>query len=247
MVIVPAMLTRQRFYGAFARHLAASGIAAITYSNRGVGESLAAETSTWDLQLGDWGEKDLPAVIGHARAAHPNDRLFVVCHSMGGQIVALSDAVHELDGIVTVAATSAWWGHWPRRVRYGILAWYTALPFLGRALDPFPAGRFGVGPDTRGTLVRTWARWGRAPGYVQDVRFGFRSRAAEFEGRVLAWSFADDPHLGYLKAVQVLHRDYRHLTHVHHDPRPGSVGHFGFFRERTGALLWARTTAWMDR
>ncbi len=246
MLIVPAMLTRQRFYGAFARHLAASGIDAITWSNRGVGESLSAETTPWDVQLGDWGERDLPAVIAHARAAHPEDRLFAVCHSMGGQIVALSDAVHELDGIVTVAATSAWWGNWPRRARYAILAWYSALPILGRLLDPFPAGRFGVGPDTRGTLVRDWARWGRARGYVEAPRFGFRSRAAQFEGRVLVWSFADDPFLGNLHAVQVLHREYRHATHVHHDPRPGSVGHFGFFREPNGAGLWARTIAWME-
>lgn len=240
------MLTRQRFYRGFARYLATQGVDAITFSNRGVGESLAAETSAWECRLGDWGEVDLPAVIDHARAAQPDDRLFAVCHSMGGQIVALSDAVHGLDGIVTVAATSAWWGNWPRRVRYGILAWYAALPLVTLLLDPFPAGRFGFGPDTRSSLVRDWARWGRAPGYVEAARFGHRSRAADFAGRVLAWSFADDPHLGCLRAVQINHRDYRHLRHIHHDPRPGAVGHFGFFREDQGQDLWRRTLEWMQ-
>lgn len=242
-LLAPAMLVRRRFYRSVAQQLADAGIDAITWAHRGVGVSMQGR----DVRLRDWAEQDDPAVIRWARARRPNDRLFAIGHSMGGQIIALSDAVHDLDGIVTVAATEAWWGNWPRPARYAILAWYgAALPVLGRLLDPFPAGRAGLGPDTRAELVRDWARWGRHRGYFAHPRFGLRSRAGDYEGRVLAWSFADDPFLGHRGAVEALHRDYRRLEHIHHDPRPERVGHFGFYRS-VGRPLVERTIDWMQR
>lgn len=252
VIICPALFVRQRFYASLASYLAQNGFRVLCLANRGMESSLAAEDRTWRLRLKDWGERDLPAIIASARADNPEHRLFAVGHSMGGQVVALSRAVHELHGIVTVAATAAWWGHWPFPWRLAILAWYGGLaPLLARGMSVFPAERFNLGPDVASHLVRDWARWGRHPDYFFGP-FGVRPHMAEYRGRVLAYSFTDDQRLGCEAAVEALHRRFTSapITRRHVDPAElgvSALGHFGYFRRRTGLRLWEETVRWMRR
>ncbi len=248
VVVNPAVFVRQRFYYAFARWLASQGVFALTYSNRGMGLSLAAQQGEWHNQLRHWGERDLPAVIAWAKEKRPSNLLFVVGHSMGGQLVALSDAVHELDGIVTFAATSAYWRHWPRPHRYGILGWYGIAPLIGRILPYFPANLVRFGPNVDSHIVRDWVRWGRHRDYLFGP-FSMRPKMADYRGRVLAWSFADD-RLGVRAAVDDLHRHYTsaRLDRRHVSPRDigqRHIGHFACLKQETGLALWQQTLAWM--
>ena len=231
-----------------ARYLADRGVRVITFANRGSGRSLTEQPSG-PARLADWGLLDLPAVIAHARSGRPADRLFVIGHSMGGQLVGLSDAVHELDGVVTVGATEAWWGHWPRRSKFGVLGAFVAIPLLGRAMRTMPADRLALGPNVASTIARDWARWGRRRGYLWGS-FGLEPKLAQYRGRVLAYSFTDDELLGCSRAVEALHRRYERaeLTLRHLAPRDlgvRHVGHFGFFRRTAGPALWEQTLEWM--
>ena len=249
VIVAAAMMVRRRFYTRFAAWMAEHGVHAVTFANRGSGESLALETGSWDHRLEHWGQLDLPAVIEHVRAERPRDRIFVVGHSMGGQIVGLTESLHDLDGVITVAATAAWWGNWPLPDRLWILAWHTAIPLIGRALPIFPAGRLGLGPDTRSEVVRGWAKWGRHPAYLYGP-FGLEHHTATYEGRVLAYSFTDDEHFGCLHAVEALHERFTaaEVTMDHVDPRRfgvRSIGHFGYFQAGVGTPVWSHTLDWI--
>jgi len=248
VVLAPAMLVREGFYGRLASWLADQGVHTLTFDYRGAGTSLAAETERWSHRLEHWGQRDLSAVIGAARRARPDDRVALIGHSMGGQIIGLTPALHDLEAVVTVAATAAWWGHWPRPERWGIRAWYHVLPVLGRALPIFPAGRFGLGPDTASTLVRGWAKWGRHPDYLYGP-FGLRHHTADYTGRVLAYRFSDDISFGCARAVEALHRPFGQadLRIEALDPADHgleSLGHFGWFRARS---LWPAMLTWLRR
>ncbi|MBT3223041.1 MAG: alpha/beta fold hydrolase [Proteobacteria bacterium] len=250
IVICPAIFVREGFYFHFAKYVAQHGYRAITFANRGMGVSLAAETNLWKHQLRHWGELDLPAVIEFARSTAPEKPLYLVGHSMGGQLAALSPASLDVDAIVTVAATHAWWGHWPRPYRWGILAWYSFIPLVGRVLPKFPASRLGLGPNVSSSVVRDWARWGRNRNYFMGP-FGIQPQMANYRGRVLAWSFTDDERLGLHAAVEALHRHYfrASVTHLHVDPAEfglSHLGHFGYFRPHLGPALWEQTIAWLD-
>ncbi len=242
VLVCPAIFVREGYYAAFASWLAERGVRALTFANRGQGRSLAAETGTWEHRLEHWGERDLPAMVAKAKEDRPADRLFVVGHSMGGQVVGLSPAVHGLDGVVSVASTAAFWRHWPRPFRYGILAWYCAVPLIGRALPVFPADLAGLGPDLQSELARGWAKWGRHPDYLFGP-FGLQDHLPTYGGRVLAWSFADDA-LGCRRAVQALHARYLAADLTERHVAPGDIdvpalGHVGWFRPQLGAALWA--------
>jgi predicted alpha/beta hydrolase len=249
VIVAGAMLVRESFYARYAAWLAMQGVRSITFANRGSGISLAAESRSWDHRIEHWGQRDLAAVIDHVHAQAPQDCIYLLGHSMGGQLVGLTDRIAQLAGIVTVAATAAWWGHWKLPDRWGILAWYCAVPAIGRALSTFPADLFGLGPDTHSELVRGWAKWGRHPDYLYGP-FDLTHHAGDYSGRILAFSFADDRHLGARKAVQALHAHFTQadLTFDHVDPRRfgvPAIGHFGFFRTGAGSGLWEPTLAWM--
>jgi len=249
IIVAPAMLVRQEFYARFAEYAADRGFQVLTYDNRGAGRSLAAQPSGWTPRLREWGELDLPAVIDHAERSAPSHRLFIVGHSMGGQIVALSKHVHRVDAIVTVGATAAWWGHWPLPFNLGILAWYSALPVITRVLPVIPAEALRVGPNVSSTVVRDWARWGRHPAYINGP-FGLQPEARNYRGRVLALSFSDDVALGCRRAVEALHEDYvqADFEHRHLDPSDVGarrVGHFGYFRGPAAPRLWDDTIEWL--
>lgn len=250
VIVCAAIFVRERYYARFAAYLAGRGYRVVTFSNRGADGSLGAEARGRKHPLRDWGERDLPAVVGYAHSSSPEDKLYVVGHSMGGQLVALSRSVHVLDGIVTVAATSAWWGHWPFPVNIGILAWYSAIPLVVRGLRVFPAERFGLGPDVESSLVRDWARWGRDRRYLFGP-FGMHPEMASYRGRVLALSFTDDRRLGCRRAVDDLHQHYvrADMSRRHVDPAEvgvEAIGHFGFFRLESGNRLWEGVVDWLE-
>lgn len=248
VIVCPAIFVHQRFYARFADHLADRGFCALTYDNRGAGRSLAAEAPGWQHSLAHWGQRDLPAAVAWARALNPDHKLYLVGHSMGGQLVGLSPAIHRLDAVVTVAATSAYWGLWPAPMRWLILAWFGLVPVLGRALGVFPADALGLGPDVASGPVRDWARWGRHACYIHGP-FGLSPCMDRYRGRVLAYSFTDDEHLGCGDAVRALHSHYTRaeLEHRRVDPRElglARLGHFGYFRKE-GLALWDETVDWL--
>jgi len=249
IVVCSAMLVREGYYGPFARDMARRGYRVLTCDNRGLGRSLAAQASGYRMELRHWGELDLPAVVAWARRTEPDHELIAVGHSMGGQLLDLSSAVHGFEALVTVAATSAWWGHWPLPYSAGILGWFLAVTTAGRLLRTVPAALIGLGPDVDANLVRDWCWWGLHRDYIRGP-FGMRSEGAGYRGRVLAFSFEDDK-LGVRRAVEALHRVYPpaalELRHVHpRDVGGASIGHFGFFRGRAAPRLWEQTAAWLD-
>ena len=70
-----------------------------------------------------------------------------------------------------------------------------------------------------------------------------------FVGPLLAVSFADD-RLAPAEAVSDLASYYSRAAvfREHIDPHTvgvGSIGHFGFFRERARPALWERAAAWL--
>lgn len=248
VVINGATGVPQRFYRHFARFLAAEGWAVLTYDYRGMGESRTGPLRRSDATMRQWGEEDFAGVLAWARQEYPRIPHALVGHSFGGQALGLADA-SQLDAVVLVAAQSGDVRHWQGRW-YPLLMglWWVLMPLASRAWGYFP-GRLGVGGDLPSGVARQWARWCRTPGYLTAHVEGARETYRRVTAPVLAWSFEGDIYaprpsvealLGWLERAKV---EYRYLEGE--ELPEGGLGHFGFFRPRTGEPYWREVGEWL--
>lgn len=249
VVFASALGVPRRFYGKLAGYLAERGYGSLSFDHRGVDGS-GPEIAPRDVRLEHWGERDLEAALRAARAELATDRVFLVGHSLGGQIAGLAPSAEGLAGLVLVGACAPHPSRYPPRDRARIeLMWRVLVPLLGRRAM-FPARRIGLGAsDLPTTVIRRWRDWGLTPEYLFDPRHGVDvDRYPRLRQPMLSWSFGDDP-FASRAAVEALHAHYPavRLTHRHLDPGPGeSYGHFGYFRRSAGEPLWAETADWLD-
>jgi predicted alpha/beta hydrolase len=237
VVIASATGVRRRYYAPFAGWLAERGYDVVTFDYRGIGSSPGRRRAT----MHDWGELDLAGVVSWARAR--SQRLGVVGHSVGGQLIGLLPRPSDLDAVVSIAGQSGDYRLWPMPLRLAMAAlWYGVVPGVTHAVGYLP-GALGVGEDLPAGVALEWARWCRTSDYLWGAEPD-RVRYAEVRAPVLALSFAGDTYAPEA-AVDALARlfvnadvDRRHLA----QPR---IGHFGFFRAHRRAL-WTDAGAFLD-
>jgi predicted alpha/beta hydrolase len=251
VLIASATAVPQVFYSRFARFLASRGIPALTFDYRGIGRSRPGTLKGPTARMSEWGTQDVPAALGALAVRSPGTKLFVVGHSVGGQLLGLADNNHLVRGLVGVGAQSGDWRLWrgPRRYLLAGL-WYVLMPGLSRVFGYFPGRKLGLGADLPAGVAREWARWCRTRGYLAPyLGQSLPDHFGTFHGSILAYSSADD-RMAPPEAVEALLRLYTHAGDVqrrHLDPQAlglPALGHFGFFRQEN-AGLWPDVARWV--
>jgi len=252
VVINPATGVRQDFYGNFAEFLSTRGFQVYTYDYRGVGLSKPPATLRHCLvSLMHWGEVDLTAMIRYARERHPGNRLTLLGHSIGGQLIGTSSEAIHADNIVVIASQTPYWKHY--RGFTGIkvwLLWNFLIPVLTRIWGYFPAKKLGLFEDLPAPAALQWSRWGKTRHYMFHE---FPSKLKLFNSlrqRALAYSFSDDP-FAPREAVEDFLQYYRNLNIRHRHFRPqdvnlSSIGHFAFFRKSSKEIFWEDIASWLS-
>lgn len=254
VIVNCAMAVPQRFYEAFARHLAGRGLAVLTYDYRGIGGSRRAREIGGSLRgfrahAREWARLDFSAVMKWTEERFPQLPRFAVGHSFGGQAISFTPGAENLAGAVLVASQSGYWGHWPPSVRWRMaFYWYALFPAIC-ALWGYMPGRLGLGEDVPKGVILEWARWCRHPEYAFGYLDDAKAQAASFRAPVLALSFSDDPYapgpsvdalLGYFRGTRPVHRPLA-PAEVGLD----RIGHFGFFRKGQ-SKLWSIVELWLE-
>ena len=249
VVIAPALGVPRRFYAKFATYLGERGYDTLCFDYRGI-EGAGAEIDLADVRLEHWGERDLQAALLAAREHCGAGPLFVVGHSIGGQIPGLAAASESLKALVLIAASAPHPSRYPLRDRLQIeLMWRVLVPLLGRG-RVFPARKVGFASiDLPGSVVRQWRDWGLTHDYLFDRRHGLdTTRYARLAQPLLAYSFSDDAYASRTAVEALLaHYPAARIEHRHATPAAGrALGHFGYFRESQRDTLWRETADWLD-
>lgn len=251
VLINSAMGVKQAYYGRYAAFLAEQGFHVLTYDYRGIGGSRTGPLREQDVALWQWAALDQTAMIDHARELFPGQRLYIIGHSVGGQIVGLTPQHKQVAGLLGVAAQSGYWRNWPGLRRLLLLwLWYLAIPLSCAALGYMPAALLGGGESVPRDVALEWARSGRRRGYVLDFfRHTPHNHFHEVHMPMLLFSFADDS-FAPAPTVAALARLYPGAAAVHEHISPADVGgqaigHFGFFRRQFTDTLWQRSLDWL--
>jgi predicted alpha/beta hydrolase len=250
VIVGPATAVAQTFYFKFCMYLAEQGFDVLSFDFRGVGQSMNRSIRDYkDIGFSDWAEQDYPAVIHFMHQKFPNQRLDIVGHSVGGWMPGVTHASHRIDGILGVAALSAYWPLMARPHRYGHwLTWNTLVPLTIALLGYWP-GWAGLNHDLSAKLGREFAQWAKSPGFVFDApQFDARSNAAKFRGDLHLYQIADDA-WGTPEAVSALQVHYPNAksnvmeTLRARDFGEKAIGHLNFFRSVHRDTLWPHALA----
>jgi predicted alpha/beta hydrolase len=250
VIVGPATAVAQTFYIKFCTYLAEQGFDVLSFDFRSVGQSMNRSIRDYkDVGFSDWAEQDYPAVIHFMHETFPNQPLYIVGHSVGGWMPGTTHASDRIDGILGVAALSAYWPLMARPYRYGHwLTWNTLVPLTTSLLGYWP-GWAGLTHDLPAKLGREFAQWAKSPGFVFDApQFDARGNAAKFTGHLHLYQLSDDA-WGTTEAVSALQSHYPNAktnvmeTLVPADFDTKSIGHLNFFRSVHRDTLWPHAVA----
>ncbi|MCK6415392.1 MAG: alpha/beta fold hydrolase [Giesbergeria sp.] len=248
VVIGGAMGVRQDYYASFAQWLAQQGFRVTTFDYRGHGDSLVGPMREVRADLFDWA-RDYEAVIAAARAALPEQPLYLLGHSLGAQLPGLLRNPGQVDGLLSVAAGSGYWrDNAPRLKRMVPYFWWVLVPLATRLCGYFPGRKLRKVGDLPAGVILQWRRWCLNPTYsvgAEGPEVAQRYGAVRFP--VLALSMSDDE-LMTLRGTHALVDLYSNApTRVERiapqDVKALRIGHFGFFREQFRQSLWPRAAA----
>jgi predicted alpha/beta hydrolase len=247
VVIHSAIAMPRRFYRTFARWLGRRGYHVITYDYRGIGDSGPDTPLGRNADISDWIAKDLEGVVDWAASAAGCPPLYMVGHSLGGQIMGTLGDRHDIDMAITVAAQTGYW-----RRQYPGEQWKLAVsmtcivPVVTRLVGYLPWSRVFGGEDLPKRAALQWASWCRDPDYLfGDSTVPHRDAYDRFSCPVVAYSFEDDE-WGYEKAVDWMMAQYTAADVERRHLAPEEIGHFSFFFPELEPLWREILQRWRD-
>ena len=250
LVIASAIAVPQHFYADFATFLSGHGYRVWTFDYRGMGESRIGPARACQADISDWITQDFDAVLTHAHGLSQGAPLFVLGHSLGGQIVPLLPSIRSVSAVVNIAVGSGALRHNRPRVRRSApLLWHVLTPLLCTLFGYFPGARLGVIGDIPRRAMYQWRRWCLTDEYLLSGDAGARQAYASARYPVLGLTFSDDELL-LESGSKMLHDAYTgaHVDYRVLDPEQFNlprIGHFGFFKSHQEKVLWPLVSDWL--
>ena len=211
-------------------------------------ESRPENLRKFNATIRDWPLLDTPAAIEYLKEKWPAKKLYLIGHSMGGNILGLVGNLEKIDAAMFVCAQFGYWKLWPRY-------WRTLMAFNFYVVVPVTSTIFGYVPRWLGAgqhwprrIALELAKWCRHPHYLFGDKSLDSSAYAKFDGSILAYSFTDDTHASKVACDALLLRfpiadiDHRHLAPNFLNLT--KIGHFGFFTGKCEPL-WKECGQWM--
>ena len=246
VIINSATAIPRRFYRHFAAALARAGYLTVTYDYRGTGGSRPKRLRGFRARMRDWGLLDMAGVVDWASTELKPDRLFMVGHSVGGQVTGLLDNAEKIDGMITMSAQSGHWRLQGGEQKYVVcLHTYVTLPMFSHLFGYMPRWLLG-GEDLPKDAALEWARWCRDREYLLGDDTLPLHRYEHFSAPILAYSFGDDK-WGTAESVDAMMQAYPNVERRHVEPSEAgleSIGHVGYFKQAAQAL-WQDAIDWL--
>lgn len=251
VIINSATGVKQKFYADFASHLAELGFDVYTYDYRGIGTSLHGR-QPGHASLTDWGELDAPAMINYVRQRHPGAPVYVIGHSIGGQLIGMSSDAQRADALIMIASQTPYWRNYNSSLWFLVKVWalwHVIIPLSTRLFGYFPAKKMGLFENLPAEASMQWARWAKNSNYLFDELPEKRKTFEALSQETLVLSFSDDL-LAPRAAVEDLLQYYKNLQIEHRHISPEqigrkSIGHFNFFRKSFKHPLWTEVSDWL--
>lgn len=252
VLCLPAMGVSASYYEPFARELALQGLCVATGDLRAHGKSSVRASREVRFGYHEMVTRDVKALVAALRADHPERPLFLLGHSLGGQLGALHLAWNgeEVRGLALVASCSVYYRSYPAAGRLKVLLGSQFVALVAALWGYYPGKRLGFAGNESAGVIGDWARQARTGRYrLAGADIDYESRLAEVEHPLLAIT-VDGDRLAPPPAVDHLcgKMPRARLTRWHYPQqeaeRDGRLDHFRWVRD--GAPVARRVKRWVD-
>lgn len=195
VLCMPAMGVDAGYYLKLLDAFSEYGIHAAVTDLRGKGECSVRPRRGIDFGYHEMVTQDWSAAVARLRQAFPTNRIYLLGHSLGGQLSALYLGIRprSVDGLVLVASCSNDYRQWPWKQRPAVLLGSQLARAIAALYGYFPgkALRF-AGTEAR-TVIQDWAHQTRTGRYEpKHATHDFEQALRTIEAPVLAISLAGD-------------------------------------------------------
>lgn len=251
VLISSATSVPQEFYWKFANYLAENGIETYTFDYSGIGRSGSSKAAL-KSHLGGvkgWGSTDQMKMTELILNEHPNQKIGLVTHSIGGQILGFNPLNHTFEKVIMAASQSASWYMFEGFSRIKL---YLFFNFFMRRLTPifgyYPGSKVGIFEDLPGSMALEWSRWGNQKDYMMEFSNEHEFYFDQLTAEVRSYSFEND-WLATKIGVDWLANEYpkAQMERIHFNGKTNGQEpkHFGFFKEHFKNTFWKPTLNWL--
>ena len=237
LICMPAMGVTANYYTPLYTPIVGRGWNLIVADLRGHGLSSVRPSRRCPFGYHEMLTYDWPAVIEKTRELFPANSLFLLGHSLGGQLSTLYVSANpgQVTGLILVATPCPYFQAWDFPANLGVLAGAKASAWLGAMLGYYPGHWFGFGKVESAGVMADWAHQTWKGRYeVKGSPHDFESLLRQATLPVLAISFEKD-FVACRRAVENLcgKLEKAHLTRRHFRPQDLGIAeltHFGWVK-----------------
>lgn len=232
-IIFPAMGVRASYYEPFAIALATEHKVVVTADLRGNGHSSIRPSKNISFGYADMLDQDYTSIITTIKKMFPENPLYLIGHSLGGQLAALYIAKYktQVDGLILIASCSVYYKAYEGMAAYKTLFFTQLFSVVSSVVGYFPGKKIGFGDLEAKGVMKDWSQQARSGNYIlANDDFDFETAMSNTKTKILAISFEHDD-LAPQSAIKVLYGKFKQAQtkHVHLDKDEQSNKKFNHF------------------
>jgi len=251
IIFFPAMGVRAEFYQPLGKEMSAAGIHFVSADLRGLGTSSVRPSKQKDFGYKEMIE-DVETIVQHVKNQYPNQKLYLMGHSLGGQLASLYLGKHPkaADGLILVAACSIYYKGWQGGQKWKILMGIRLFPILSQLFGYFPGDKVGFGGIGAKTVMLDWGHVGKTGKYtIANDAFNYEKGMQDTKLFIFAASIEKDWMAPKL-AIQNLYKKFHPETPVRDyelskEATGVSLNHFNWVKN--SALLVTAIEKWLTQ
>ncbi|EXB46920.1 alpha/beta fold hydrolase [Acinetobacter sp. 1000160] len=170
ILICPATGITKNFYHAFAQWLNQQGYPVLSFDFRGIGESLHGALKDSTASINDWGMYDIPAAIEALLNRTQAEKVIIVGHSAGGQLLGIASNYHKVAKVLAIAGSTGHVKGLKGKTKVLAPVMFNVIFPVSSLVKGYGATQFiGMGENLPKNVAKQWAEFCSKPGYVMNA------------------------------------------------------------------------------